>query len=306
MYVRRFWRGCRHRSRLAPIRTLHNHYDMGRRWVRIAIIAALAALAVGVVGFLWWAQPQPLLPEATAALASTPDAAFTQGTDGRLTYAPTGVAPTTGLVLYPAGRCRPRRTRRRRARWRSRAISWRSSRPVQPGGLRHRRRQGGHRRSPGDRLLGRRRSFARWLDGGPVHRLAPRSRRGAGAVGVVLRRGPVGRRGPGRVGLRDARCRASASYTSPEHLALLGSDVVLTPIEGGNHEQMGWYTGQPNDPPATISRDEQQRQVVGRDARPPRAPGASGRQALIESRIVTSSPSAIPSALRMASLSGTR
>ena len=53
-----------------------------------------------------------------------------------------------------------------------------------------------------------------------------------------------------------------ASYTSPEHLALLGSDVALTPIEGGNHEQMGWYTGQPNDPPATISRDEQQRQVV--------------------------------------------
>ena len=38
--------------------------------------------------------------------------------------------------------------------------------------------------------------------------------------------------------------------------------MVLTPIEGGNHEQMGWYTGQPNDPPATISRDEQQRQVV--------------------------------------------
>jgi hypothetical protein len=37
---------------------------------------------------------------------------------------------------------------------------------------------------------------------------------------------------------------------------------ALTPIEGGNHEQMGWYTGQPNDPPATISRDEQQRQVV--------------------------------------------
>ena len=25
---------------------------------------------------------------------------------------------------------------------------------------------------------------------------------------------------------------------------------------------MGWYTGQPNDPPATISREDQQAQVV--------------------------------------------
>jgi alpha/beta hydrolase family protein len=52
------------------------------------------------------------------------------------------------------------------------------------------------------------------------------------------------------------------SYTSPENLAKLGSHVVVTPIPGGNHEQMGWYTGQPNDPPATISREDQQRAVV--------------------------------------------
>jgi hypothetical protein len=37
---------------------------------------------------------------------------------------------------------------------------------------------------------------------------------------------------------------------------------VFVPIEGGNHEQMGWYTGQPNDPPATTARDEQQSQLV--------------------------------------------
>ena len=30
--------------------------------------------------------------------------------------------------------------------------------------------------------------------------------------------------------------------------------LMFTVIEGGNHEQMGWYTGQPNDPPATIPR----------------------------------------------------
>lgn len=37
---------------------------------------------------------------------------------------------------------------------------------------------------------------------------------------------------------------------------------MIVEIDGGNHEQMGWYTGQPNDPAATISRAAQQEQVV--------------------------------------------
>ena len=53
-----------------------------------------------------------------------------------------------------------------------------------------------------------------------------------------------------------------ASYTSPANVAKLARDVTFTPIEGGNREQMGWYTGQPNDPPAAISREAQQQAVV--------------------------------------------
>jgi hypothetical protein len=45
-------------------------------------------------------------------------------------------------------------------------------------------------------------------------------------------------------------------------VARLGPDLVLDEIDGGNHEQMGWYPGQPNDPPATISREEQQARIV--------------------------------------------
>ena len=48
------------------------------------------------------------------------------------------------------------------------------------------------------------------------------------------------------------------SYTDPANLARLGSNVTVDMIEGGNHEQMGWYTGQPDDPPATISRETEQ------------------------------------------------
>ena len=52
------------------------------------------------------------------------------------------------------------------------------------------------------------------------------------------------------------------NYTSPANLAKLGTDVTFAVIDGGNHEQMGWYTGQPNDPPATIPRADQQAQVI--------------------------------------------
>jgi hypothetical protein len=50
--------------------------------------------------------------------------------------------------------------------------------------------------------------------------------------------------------------------TSAETKATLPATTTFVPIEGGNHEQMGWYTGQPNDPLATISREDQQAQVV--------------------------------------------
>ena len=52
------------------------------------------------------------------------------------------------------------------------------------------------------------------------------------------------------------------SFTSAANVAKLGPNLTFDVIDGGNHEQMGWYTGQPNDPPATIPRVDQQAQVV--------------------------------------------
>ena len=43
---------------------------------------------------------------------------------------------------------------------------------------------------------------------------------------------------------------------------LLPADTFWTAIEGGNHAQFGWYGPQEGDNPATISREEQQTQVV--------------------------------------------
>lgn len=43
---------------------------------------------------------------------------------------------------------------------------------------------------------------------------------------------------------------------------LLPPDTIWVAVEGGNHAQFGWYGLQEGDNPATISREEQQAQVV--------------------------------------------
>jgi dienelactone hydrolase len=43
---------------------------------------------------------------------------------------------------------------------------------------------------------------------------------------------------------------------------LLPPDTVWTAVEGGNHAQFGWYGPQPGDGQATISREQQQAQIV--------------------------------------------
>ena len=69
-------------------------------------IALLAVLAVAVVGWLWYTQPQPVLPEATASLASTPEVTFVEN-DGRLEWAPADGDDSTGIVIYPGGKVPP-------------------------------------------------------------------------------------------------------------------------------------------------------------------------------------------------------
>jgi hypothetical protein len=50
--------------------------------------------------------------------------------------------------------------------------------------------------------------------------------------------------------------------SSSRSMALLPAGSSLTAIEGGNHANFGSYTGQPNDPPATIPREQQQAGAV--------------------------------------------
>jgi hypothetical protein len=234
----------------------------GRRILLAVVAVAGLVLAIGVGAFLWWAQPQPLLPEATAALSSSPGAEFTQGADGRLTYRPTGSDPSTGLVLYPGGKVPPAGYAPT-ARAIAEAGYLVSVVPV-PFNLavfdigaaasvieNHPEIEhwvvGGH--SLGGSMA------AQFIDGNPglVDGLA---------LWASWSAAEISEQALTTLTTWGTLDNATASITSTENIGHLGSSVTAVPIEGGNHEQMGWYTGQPDDPPAAITREAQQQQVV--------------------------------------------
>jgi len=233
-----------------------------RRILRRLAIALLVIVIVAVAGFLWWAQPQPLLPEATAALKSTPAAAFQEGPSGRLTFSATNEPPDTGLVLYTGGKVPPAAYAPA-----ARAIAEAGYLVViVPAPLNFAIFDTG----AASAVIAEHPEIAAWAVGG--HSLG-----GASAALFIdanpgLVDGLALWASYSSADLADEGLAVSLAYgsldagaggfTAPDALARLGDDVTVTVIEGGNHEQMGWYTGQPNDPPATVSRQDQQAQVV--------------------------------------------
>jgi len=217
---------------------------------------------VAVVGFLWWARPQPLLPEAVAALSSTSAARYEAGSDGRLTWTPTAAEPTIGLVLYTGGKVPPAAYAPA-----ARAIAEQGylvaivPAPFNLAIL---------DADAADRVIEDHPEIASWAVGGHSLGGATASLFIDGHPGVVDGLALWASYSSADISTDDLHVLSVygsldagvASYTDPANLAKLGSDVTVDVIDGGNHEQMGWYTGQPNDPPATISRQEQQDRVV--------------------------------------------
>jgi hypothetical protein len=72
--------------------------------------------------------------------------------------------------------------------------------------------------------------------------------------------------------LSNSTIRVVSIYGSQDGLAtpakieasrpLLPADTTWVQITGGNHAQFGWYGAQPGDHPATISREDQQAQII--------------------------------------------
>jgi predicted alpha/beta-hydrolase family hydrolase len=217
-----------------------------------------------VAGFaIWGYTPPKPMPEALTALQS--DAQVQVTTSPWLTFSPNGAQPTTGFIFYPGGRVDPRSYAPA-----ARALAEQGYLAVivpMPFNL----AVFGANRA--DDVIAAHPEIADWAIGG--HSLG-----GAMAAQYVIDH-PQAVDGltlwaayPANNGLADREALDVVSvFGTRDGLAtpadieasrpLLPSITRWAPIEGGNHAQFGWYGEQPGDNPATISREEQQRQAVG-------------------------------------------
>lgn len=246
-----------------PVGTVAKPGRSGRRTLGLGCLLLVGVAVLVLIGwFAWYVQPQALLPEATAALASTPEVAFEQGADGRLTYTPTGVVPTTGLILYPGGKVPP--AAYAPAAQAIAAEGYLVAIVPVPFNL------AVFGIDAATAVIDDHPEISAWAVGGHSLGGSMAAQYIAGHPGAID--GLVLWASYSAADLADAGILVSSSYgtldhgvssfTSPGNVEKLGPALVFTVIQGGNHEQMGWYTGQPDDPPATIPREDQQDRIV--------------------------------------------
>jgi len=232
-------------------------------WKKI-LLALVVVLLLAVAAFVVWAStPLGPMPEALAALES--DAAVQVTTDPWYTFQPTGESRSAGLIFYPGGRVDPRSYAPP-----ARALAelgypvvivpmplnlavfgaGKASEVIEAFPEVEQWAIAGH--SLGGAMA------ATFTNGNPgvVDGLvlwaaypassADLSARTEIAVSSIY-------------GTADAVINMEAFLSSQ---ALLPPGTVWAPIEGGNHAQFGWYGPQSDTDVATISREEQQGQVI--------------------------------------------
>ena len=238
------------------------HTGKGRRRARVVCLL-IAAGVITAGSFLWWAaQVMPPMPQALAAMQSGNGVAV--DASRWLAFRPDAGTPRTGLILYPGARVDPRAyapTARTIAAAGhlvvvvpmplhlavfspSRAAQVQAAFPE----VRH-WAVGGHS-----------------LGGAMAARYAAQSP--ARVRGLLLWASyPAGRddlsandlAAVSIFGTRDGLVSLAEIESSR---AQLPAKTRWVEIHGGNHAQFGWYGPQRRDLPATISHDEQQRQVI--------------------------------------------
>lgn len=232
--------------------------------IKRVLLGLLILLLLAVAGFTAWAYtPLGPMPEALAALQSDPTVQVT--TSPWLTFVPTGSQATTGFIIYPGGRVHPRAYAPV-----ARAIAEQGYLAVivpMPFNL------AVTNAAAADKVIAAHPEIAHWAIGG--HSLG-----GAMAANYVYTH-PDAVQGlvlwaaypAGNNSLADRALPVVSVYASADGLAtgekIAASRALLPPgtrfvlIEGGNHAGFGWYGPQSGDGQATISRAEQQAQVVG-------------------------------------------
>jgi len=231
-------------------------------WTRIllGLLGLLAALVLAFV--IWGSTPAKSMPEALTALQS--DSTVTVETGKWLVFTPRAYMPTTGFIFYPGGR-----------------VDYRAYAPA------------GHQIAsqgflvaivpmplnlavfnPGAAadVIAAYPHIQHWVVGG--HSLGGSMAANfvythpGLAEGLVLWAAyPAASNDLSQSGMRVLSISGTLDgLSTPEKIAasipLLPSDTNWVAIAGGNHAQFGWYGTQSGDNLATISREEQQAQIV--------------------------------------------
>ncbi len=234
-----------------------------RKLLRLFLLVAVIALIVAIGGFvIWGMNPAQPMPEALAALESDARARVIAGS--WLVFEPIDVQPKTGFIIYPGGH-----------------VDYRAYAPMA-----HEIAAQGYlavvvpmplslavlNPDAAADVINAYPRIQNWAVGG--HSLG-----GAMAASFIYSQ-PEQAQGlvlwasypASNNDLSQSAARVVSIYatldrlTTPEDIAasraLLPADTVWVAIEGGNHAQFGWYGEQAGDNPATISLQEQQKQIV--------------------------------------------
>jgi pimeloyl-ACP methyl ester carboxylesterase len=232
-------------------------------WKKILLALVVVLLLAAAAFVIWASTPLGPMPEALAALES--DAAVQVTTEPWYTFQPTGESRSTGLIFYPGGRVDPRSYAPP-----ARALAQQGY-PVVIVPMPLNLAVLGSGRAAD--VIAANPQVEQWAIAG--HSLggamaATFAHGNPGAVdGVVLWAAyPAGSADLSArteiavssiYGTADAVINMEAFLSSQ---ALLPPGTVWVPIEGGNHAQFGWYGPQSDADVATISREEQQAQVI--------------------------------------------
>jgi hypothetical protein len=232
-------------------------------WKKI-LLALVVVLLLAVAAFVVWAStPLGPMPEALAALES--DAAVQVTTDPWYTFQPTGESRSAGLIFYPGGRVDPRSYAPP-----ARALAEQGY-PVVIVPMPLNLAVFGAGKAAD--VIAAFPEVERWA-------IAGHSLGGSMAVSFINDNSeaidglalwasyPAGGddlSGRSELAVTSIYGTADGVATVEEVLGgqpLLPAATVWTPIEGGNHAQFGWYGPQSDADIATISREEQQAQII--------------------------------------------
>ena len=233
---------------------------MRRYWKPILGTILVVVLSLGVVGYLWLTNLVDPMPQAAAAVE--PDEAVTVETEPWLTFSPLEPS-STGFIFYPGGRV-PAEAYAPPVRAVAEA-GYLSVVPSMPFGL------AVLAPDTANDIIEAYPDIEQWVIGGHSLGGAMAAQYAGGhpeVEGLVLWAAYP----PDGTDLSESPIEASSIYASEDGLttldeieasrAQLPPDTAFVQIVGGNHAGFGWYGEQDGDGVATISREEQQAQVV--------------------------------------------